>query len=247
MPLRLVTFDILHTLVTPRWPIHVQYAMAFEPYLGVLDPDSIKISFKTALKALQRERPAYEQGSQIWWADVIKRTALGAGANPLALDASLQHIVPNLIKRFSSGEGYKEFEDAIPTIEALNQRQIYTAVISNSDSRSRSVLIDLKFPGRLEPITLSEEEGIEKPAREIFTGTLERVNSIRGERIKLEECIHVGDELEADYWGAVRAGMGALLLRRPGPNGEQAHIEDKEDLANVKVIAELGEILQYAE
>lgn len=47
MAIRLVTFDVLHTLITPRWPIQVQYAMEFEPYLGVLDPKSIKSSFKT--------------------------------------------------------------------------------------------------------------------------------------------------------------------------------------------------------
>lgn len=46
MTVRLVTFDILHTLITPRMPIHVQYAMAFKPYLGDVDPNSIKGSFK---------------------------------------------------------------------------------------------------------------------------------------------------------------------------------------------------------
>jgi HAD superfamily hydrolase (TIGR01549 family) len=191
-----------------------------------------------ALKALQKEKPAYEQGSQSWWADVIKRTALGAGADARALDESLEYIVPSLMKRFSSGEGYKEFEDAIPTIGALYDRQIYTAVLSNSDSRSRAVLTDLKFPEYVAPIVLSEEEGIEKPAQEMFMRTLERVSSIRGERIRPEECVHVGDELEADYRGATRAGMRALLLRRSGVEGE--------DLNGVKVIEELSQVLDYA-
>lgn len=47
------------------------------------------------------------------------------------------------------------------------------------------------------PIVLSEEEGIEKPAKEIFLRTLERMNSIRGEGIRPEQCVHVGDELDA--------------------------------------------------
>jgi hypothetical protein len=35
-----------------------------------------------ALKSVQKEKPAYAQGSHSWWTDVVKRTALGAGANP---------------------------------------------------------------------------------------------------------------------------------------------------------------------
>ncbi|KAJ3934700.1 MAG: HAD-like domain-containing protein [Lentinula lateritia] len=242
MTVRLVTFDILHTLITPRMPIHVQYAMAFKPYLGDVDPNSIKGSFKIALKALQIEKPAYEQGSQSWWTDVIRRTALGVGVNPQVLDRSLGNIVPNLMKVFSSKEGYMEFEDALPTLHALHKRQIYTAVISNSDSRSRSVLTDLNLPNYMIPIVLSEEEGIEKPAKEIFLRTLERVNSIRGERIRPKQCVHVGDELDADYYGAVGAGMRALLLRRTGPE-----LKQDEDLAGVKVIRRLDEILHYTE
>lgn len=121
MAIRLVTFDVLHTLVIPRWPIHVQYAMEFEPYLGALDPNSIKSSFRTgglfderwsilcnmhctALKALQREKPAYEQGSQGWWADVVKRTALGAGANPQSMCFE-HHIEQRFVSFILSSSG----------------------------------------------------------------------------------------------------------------------------------------------
>jgi hypothetical protein len=34
-----------------------------------------------ALRDLQAEKPAYAHGSEKWWADVIQRTALGAGAD----------------------------------------------------------------------------------------------------------------------------------------------------------------------
>lgn len=79
--IRMVTFDALHTIITPRYPIHVQYSNVFRPYLGTLEPESIRGSFKRALQSLQVERPAYAHGSKKWWADVIQRTALGAGAD----------------------------------------------------------------------------------------------------------------------------------------------------------------------
>lgn len=47
VPIRLITFDALYTIIYPRRPIHVQYAEVFEPYLGPLNPRSIQQSFKT--------------------------------------------------------------------------------------------------------------------------------------------------------------------------------------------------------
>lgn len=49
MVIRLITFDVLHTIITPRLPIHVQYAEVFAPFLGHLDPNSIKQSFKAGV------------------------------------------------------------------------------------------------------------------------------------------------------------------------------------------------------
>lgn len=42
-----------------------------------------KDSFRVvpALKQVQVERPAYQSGAQEWWSEVIRRTALGAGAD----------------------------------------------------------------------------------------------------------------------------------------------------------------------
>ncbi|KAK0461183.1 HAD-like domain-containing protein [Desarmillaria tabescens] len=208
MSIRLVTFDALFTLINLREPVHVQYTRAFKPYLGELNPDA-----DTALAALQKERPAYDKGSNSWWSEVIRRTALGAKADSAALDKSLQDIVHALMHRFSSREGYKAYDDAIPLVEELHSRGIRTAVISNSDSRTRSVLKDLGFPNYLDPIILSEEEGIEKPSKEIFIRALDAVNRKTNPPIKLKECLHVGDELECDYYGGRDAGMESLLVR----------------------------------
>ena len=130
MTIRLVLFDALHTLVRPRAPVFVQYAAVFEPHLGKLSPDAIKSSFKSgetpkrkrvqksslsvffsylyvctreALTQVQIERPAYASGAPEWWGEVIKRTALGAGADPtreysvpsLALFGGLAHVSPS--------------------------------------------------------------------------------------------------------------------------------------------------------
>lgn len=45
--IRLVLFDAFATLLIPQLPVYIQYSQTFEPYLGTLEPDAIKASFKT--------------------------------------------------------------------------------------------------------------------------------------------------------------------------------------------------------
>ncbi|CDO69290.1 hypothetical protein BN946_scf184976.g9 [Trametes cinnabarina] len=220
MAIRLVTFDALHTLVTPRLPIYVQYAQTFEPYLGALDPDALKRAFKIALKQVQQEQPVYRGGAHDWWADVIRRTAVGAGADPAAVDASLGEIVPRLLRRFSSREGYKLFDDSLPT---------------------RAVIEDLDLIPHLDTVLLSEEEGVEKPSCEIFRRACERMG------VQPHETVHVGDELDCDYHGAKECGLEALLVRRPGPEGEEERKEPDEDLTNVNVVPHVSTVIEWVQ
>ncbi|KAI0743842.1 HAD-like domain-containing protein [Daedaleopsis nitida] len=190
MAIRLVTFDALHTLVTPRLPVYVQYAQTFEPYLGALDPGALKQSFKSALKQVQQEQPVYRGGAQEWWGDVIRRTAVGAGADPKVVEGSLAEIVPKLLNRFSSREGYKLFDDSLPTLKRLRELDIRTGLVSNTDARMRVVIEDLDILPYLDTVLLSENEGVEKPSAQIFQRACERLG------IRPEETVHVGDELD---------------------------------------------------
>ncbi|KAF7315579.1 Haloacid dehalogenase-like hydrolase domain-containing 3 [Mycena indigotica] len=212
--IKLVSWDLLHTLVLPRYPIAVAYQRSFEPFLGRLDLAALERSFPIALRRLQKDKPLYGGDSRDWWSQVICQTGLGAGADPHTLDASLPSIVDNLMTVFSSKEGYKAREHSIQVLNELNQLGVHTAVVSNADSRMLSVIQDLGFPRTLFPVILSEAVGFEKPSIEIFHHTLERVNAGRDVKIALSECVHIGDEIECDYNGAREAGMNALLLKR---------------------------------
>lgn len=217
----------------------MQYSNTFAPYLGVLDPDALKRSFKTALKAVHQTNPTYAKGSSVWWAEVIRRTALDAGANARDVDEHLAKIVPRLLQVFSSREGYKAFDDALPVLSRLKKLGISTAVVSNADSRMHMAIRDLELSHFLDPVVLSEEAKFAKPSPEIFLEALRRVSP----SIKPEECLHVGDELEADYRGATAAGIHALLLRRPGDT--EAHVEPGENLADVETIQDLDGIFRW--
>ncbi|KAJ6499988.1 HAD hydrolase subfamily IA REG-2-like protein [Mycena vitilis] len=245
MRIRLASFDLLGTLIAPRYPIHVQYARVFEPYLGPLNPDALKRSFGIALRQLQAEKPVYGKNTSLWWSEVIRRTALGAGAEPKVLDESLSSITPRLMALFSSKQGYMAFDDSLAVLHTLHTDfHVNTAVLSNADSRMSSVLRDLDFPPYLNPILLSEAQGIEKPSPEIFRLLLRRVNDERGSEppITPQECVHVGDELECDYNGARSAGMHALLLERPGAEN---HCDSGVPIEQAHIVKDMSEVVRW--
>lgn len=53
-----------------------------------------------------------------------------------------------------------------------------------------AVIEDLDILPYLDTVLLSENEGVEKPSREIFQRACERLG------VKPEETVHVGDELD---------------------------------------------------
>jgi len=203
------------------------------------------MSFKSALKQLQIEKPVYRgaDGAHGWWSDVIRRTAIGAGADPQAVDGSLSEIVPRLMTRFSSKEGYKLFDDSLPVLRELRTMNVRTALVSNTDSRMHAVLRDLDVASYLNPIVLSEEMGVEKPSPDIFLRACHDPNA--NHIPEPEECVYVGDELDCDYRGARATGMHALLVRRPGPEGKGERKEEGENLNGVEVINGLWRLIEW--
>jgi len=100
------------------------------------------------------------------------------------------------------------------------------------------VLADLGISPLLHPFLLSEEEGVEKPNPEIFQRALDTTT-------RLDQAVHVGDELRCDYYGARAAGMQALLIRRPSPDGDQENKKADEDLGNVEVVHSLYDVVEW--
>ena len=165
--------------------------------------------------------------------------------------------MPDLLKRFTSSEGYTLYPDVPPFFEALrdckqrlsSESGLLVGILTNSDDRVPSVLeslglhvspqrygIEARSPRATSPFTydidlvaLSYDVGYEKPHRKIFDATREMV---RGSNGNVPRCIHVGDDYVKDYQGAQAAGWTALLLDR-----DENHV-----LENVECIRSLSEV-----
>jgi len=124
-------------------------------------------------------------------------------------------------------------------VETLTNNGVQCGLVSNADIRMKNIMVDLGLAKYLDPILISEQEGIEKPTLSIWEHACSRGNA------SPKETVHVGDEMECDYNGANRAGIHAFLLRRPGQEGEGERKEPNEDLYNVRTVKGLEDVVQW--
>jgi putative hydrolase of the HAD superfamily len=115
---------------------------------------------------------------------------------------------PELYEQFARAGSWKIFPDVLPALETLAAADLKLAIISNWDDRLRPLLQALNLARYFEPIIISCEVGCQKPSRQIFQATAERLG------VTTSEILHVGDDPANDLEGARQAGFQARLLKR---------------------------------
>lgn len=124
---------------------------------------------------------------------------------------------------------WRLFEDALPCLEWLRGAGLRLAVITNAPSAyQRKKIASVGLAGMFDSLVISGDRGVAKPDSRIFDlacGELE---------LERDEVVHVGDRLDTDAEGAVRAGMRGVWLNRGG--------EDQEVPDGVSVIESLDEL-----
>src|SRR6185369_11929590 len=85
---------------------------------------------------------------------------------------------------------------------------ITIGVVSNWDTRLKSICDGLGLTPLVDFIIISAEVGVRKPDPRIFQMALDKAG------VRPEEAIHVGDLPEEDAEGARRAGVRPVLIDR---------------------------------
>lgn len=103
------------------------------------------------------------------------------------------------------------FDDVLPTLHALQARNLRLGILSNHSSSVRSTIH--KLVGDIIPqnqITVSEEVGIHKPRKTVFQRAARKL------RQKPANCLYVGDNLDVDAKAAVQPGgyAGGIWIDR---------------------------------
>lgn len=105
-------------------------------------------------------------------------------------------------------------------------------IISNGFNEVQQRKIDLSgIRSYFTKVYISDLLGVHKPNRDFFDYMIKSSNA------RKEECLVIGDSIEADIEGALNAGIDAIFYN------SRAIVHDKEDLIEISSLLELKKIL----
>ena len=229
--IRAVTLDAAGTLITPSRPVGETYADTARAAGASLDSERLMSGFLDELSTMPPLAfPDAGPGEvakleRSWWRTLVKRVVEKAGG----IDA-FDRFFEDLYEHYARGGAWRAYADVFPCLEHLRHRGIRIAVVSNFDSRLENILRALEVDGYLDATVYSSTAGAAKPDAGIFRHALELIDA------KPEATLHVGDNPVADYEGARRAGLHALLIDRDGlaePSGSVPSIRSLEQLVEL--------------
>jgi len=206
----LLTIDAAGTLIRP-WPsVGAVYGKTARKY-GLNVKDSVVDSkFYETFGTAQKDKKITLGEEKDFWRHVVHEIF-----RPYSSGLELNPIFEELWDMFAHGDHWRLAEGVQSTLRELKKRGYRLAVLSNNDSRLRSVLEELKIDSLFEEIFISAEMGCEKPDPAIFRKVESRTQT------KPHEILHLGDSHSRDFEGAKNAGWSALLFGLPRLEEEQ--------------------------
>jgi putative hydrolase of the HAD superfamily len=204
--IRGIVLDAVGTLIRPVPSVAEAYAAAGRRQGIVLDPDEVRrrfqVHFQTddvhAAGGLLSTDEATERRR---WRKIVAGVLPEIPAPEQAFDELWDH--------FGRAESWRSFPDAPQLLKALGGLGIAVCVGSNFDGRLRAVVQGLpELSGWASSLVISSEVGFRKPHRMFFQAACAHLG------LPPEHVLCVGDDLENDVRGAIRAGLCGLLLDR---------------------------------
>ncbi len=156
----------------------------------------------------------------VYWSHVVADCVAAAehvDAEARALFPERQAaIVAELLRRFEDGQACELTDGALETLQQLRRAHphVRLAVLSNNDRRLHTVLERLEIDRFFDKthVVVSANTGLQKPDARIFHLLLRTVANLAPS--DASQLLHVGDDLEKDVHGSVRAGAHAVHLDR---------------------------------
>jgi putative hydrolase of the HAD superfamily len=206
---RAVTFDAAGTLMGVAEPVGESYARIAHSVGARLSAEDLDAAFREVFPHMppmafapmdEASRLRCERG---WWRTLVQRVLAHAGEV-----GAFDEYFDTLFAYYASGSAWRAYPDAHSALRAARARGLAVAVVSNFDSRLVPILQALGFADLVDAVVYSTACGSAKPDAGIFQHALERLG------VAAQHALHVGDNLDADYRGAMGAGMTAVHLDR---------------------------------
>ena len=171
-------------------------------------PDVIEARFHAAFHRMpplgfagapETELPALEYA---WWREVAAAVFSGVAF------ADFEAFFRDLFDYFADAGAWELFDDVIPALDALGQRGLRLAIVSNFDARLFPICAGLGIADAFDVIVVSSRVGYAKPDPRIFQHALARMG------VRTSDALHVGDSEREDIAGAHAAGLRAIQIDR---------------------------------
>jgi len=199
-----ISFDAVGTLIAPHPSVGAIYSAEMAVFGVELDAELIEKRFRTSFSTAKRDLTIQEIEAREYdyWKSIVRHT-IEPSEEPEGFD--YDSLFDNLWHLFATAKPWKPIDGAIETFEKLAAK-FPIALLTNWDSRARSVFAQFGLLDRFSAIVISSEVGFEKPDRRIFETAAESLE------VDPSELLHVGDSLREDIEGATDAGCTAAWL-----------------------------------
>jgi putative hydrolase of the HAD superfamily len=120
-------------------------------------------------------------------------------------------LITGILKKWLKAD-YKMvlYDDVVPTLTQLKERDLVLGLISNVDRDITPLYDGLGLAKWLGVVVTSQEVGFNKPDPQIFRAALRKA------KLRPVEALYVGDQPQIDVAGANGAGMLGILIDRLG-------------------------------
>lgn len=202
--IKAVTFDAAHTLFHPYPSVGAIYREVMLEHDLDYKIEELETGFKRAFSNIHKDKTILdgEQRERSYWHSVVEESIRTLTPKP----SNFETLFNDLWETFAHGKRWKPAEGAIETLTALKERGYCIALLTNWDSRVRTVLEEKGFDSSFDHLFISSEIGHEKPDLGIFHHAEDAL------KFGPHEILHIGDSLQHDIEGALAAGWHAIRI-----------------------------------
>ena len=133
-------------------------------------------------------------------------------------------------------ERWHLYDDVIPTLQYTIKNNHKNIILSNHIPELHEIIDKLNITEYFEEIYTSGKIGHEKPSLKFYTHVISDL------KIEKTECIMICDSYNADITGALRAGIQAILVRKPNDKNYKLYSPDfREILKIIRTVSTMEE------
>jgi putative hydrolase of the HAD superfamily len=201
-----IVLDAVGTLIKPTPSVADAYTEAARRQGVEMNREEVRSRFNRHFQSDEVQGGqgihSTDEATEIWrWRRIVSKVL------PEVPDP--QRAFEELWEHFSQPGSWRCFPDVAPALRALREAGIAVCVGSNFDSRLRQVIRGLpELRESVGTLVVSSEVGFRKPHPSFFQAVCQRLE------LGPQQVLCVGDDVENDVRGAMRAGLSGILLDR---------------------------------